>query len=310
MATDYVLFIHGVKNRNPVEFQKTAQGLLDSIRQSSQGRPRDLKPVFFYWGDLNVQPQKALQQGLEASPVWKNMWFRDLRTTQVLEFVGDAALYLSRHVGSQVVQRFYETALKPLQGAAPDDRLHLVTHSMGTVIFFDILFAGRWEDPRLDQDASSRGIRQTVAQIRDALFGLGAHPNAGLPIASIHTLGSPIALFSLLSVTGESSHDLTPSFREFLRRLFNLRQNKDLIWCNFIHPGDPIAYPLNGVMPMLLRDSQRYVRVRDVLTQRGNVWNTPFQQTLVPLLKGGEAHGSYWKSELVAKTIGEVMQSV
>ncbi|WP_199305694.1 hypothetical protein [Pseudanabaena sp. FACHB-2040] len=185
MATDYVLFIHGVKNRNEAEFQKTAQGLLNSIRQSMKDNTRDLKPVFFFWGDLNVQPQLTLQRGLEASPAWKGVWFQSLRTTQILEFVGDAALYLSRHVGSQVVRRFQETALGSLQGAAPGDRLHLITHSMGTVIFFDILFASRWEDPRLDEDASTRQIRQIVSQIRDALFGLGAHPGAGLPVASI-----------------------------------------------------------------------------------------------------------------------------
>lgn len=306
MATDYVLFVHGVKNRDPQAFERTAQDLLDGIRKSTNSS-RVLKPIFFFWGDLNVGPQEALKRGLQDSPQWGNMWFQDFRTAEIMEFVGDAALYLSRHIGAKVVTRFQETALAPLQSADPDDRLHLVTHSMGTVVLFDILFARRWEDQSLDNDVNTRNIRQIVGQIRDSLFGMGANPGQGLPIASIHTLGSPIALFTLLSVTGESSHDLSPRLKEFLQRLFNSRRNQDLPWYNFIHPGDPIAYPLVGVIRMLLKDSQQYVHVQDVLTQRGNLWNQTFKRNLLPLLFGGDAHGSYWKSELVAKTIGEVL---
>ena len=308
MTTDYVLFVHGVKNRSQEAFKQTGQALLDGIRKSANDGSRVIKPIYLFWGDLNVGPQQALIKGLEASPQWKNLWFRDFRTKEILEFVGDAALYLSRHVGSQVVLRVKDTALKPLEGAGPDDRLHLVTHSMGTVILFDLLFAGRWEDPRLDQDASTRTVRQAVSQIRNALFGLGNNPEVGLPIASIHTLGSPLALFSLLSVTGESSHDLTSNLKDLLQNLYHQRGKKALPWFNFMHPGDPIAYPLQGMVPALLRNSQLYVYPRDVMVENKGTWNLPFQQSLVPLLWGGDAHNSYWTSKVVAKTIGESMR--
>ncbi|NJL46099.1 MAG: hypothetical protein HC922_11125 [Leptolyngbyaceae cyanobacterium SM2_3_12] len=305
MATDYVLFVHGVKNRSQEAFIQTSRGLLEGIRQSLNDNSRTLKPIYFYWGDLNIAPQQRLLRGLEASPQWKNLLFKNFRTQEFLEFVGDAALYLSRHVGSQVVYRFKETALAPLQNAEPGDRLHLVTHSMGTVILFDLLFAGRWEDPRLDQDSSSQNVRQIIDQIRDVLFGTGRHPGMGLPIASIHTMGSPIALFTLLSVTGESSHDLTGNLRDLLQNLYRQRGLRSLPWRNFIHPGDPIAYPLQGLMPDLLGNAQLYVRMLDVMTENRN---PPLSLGLVPLLWGGDAHGSYWKSRLVAKTIGEAMR--
>ena len=305
MATDYVLFVHGVRHRNRDAFINTSQKLLTRISAVLDDRDRTLKPIYLFWGDLNVAPQKQLRDGLEASTQWRRMWMQEFRTQEVLEFVGDAALYLSRHVGAQVVRRFQETALAPIAQANPDDRLHLVAHSMGSVVLFDLLFAGRWEDPRLDNDASTRDIRPAVRQIRNSLFGVGSNPDIGLPIASIHTLGSPIALFSLFSVTGESTHDLTPNLKILLRNLYRHRGLRSLPWCNLMHPGDPIAYPLQGVMPQLLDTAQLYVHTRDIITERSNPL---INIGLLPLLKGGKAHTSYWKNRVVAETIGEAMR--
>ena len=310
MATDYILFVHGVKTRQKDEFTRLAQLLFQNI-QRSLGTSRTLKPIFFFWGDLNQDAQKELLGGFQKSPKWNEFWFRDFRDTQLLEFMGDAALYLSRHVGSQVVRRFRDQALATLKGAQEDDRLHFVTHSFGTVILFDILFAGRWDDPALDETPSTEGIRKIVFDIRNALFGLGDNPGSGVPIASIHTMGSPISLFSLLSVTdvgqGGSSHDLSPTLKDLLERLYNLKK-KQLPWRNFAHPGDPIAYPLEGVMPLLLDENVKYVDIADLITDKGNIFNKPFQQRLIPILWGGEAHGSYWENQLVSGAIADIIR--
>lgn len=230
---------------------------------------------------------------------------QQFRSEAVLEFVGDAALYLSRHVGAQVVRRFHEAMQIIARPSAPGDRLHLVTHSMGTVILFDLLFAARWEDPRLDTDASTQDIRPLIAQIRNILFGLGSDQNIGMPIASIHTLGSPLALFSLLSVTGESTHDLTSNLRVLLQKLYRQRGMRSLPWCNLIHPGDPIAYPLQGVMAQMLSSAQLYVHTRDVITERSNPL---INIGLFPLLKAEKAHNSYWQNRVTADTIVKNMR--
>lgn len=311
MATDYILFVHGVKTRQKQVFINSAQSLCQSI-QRSIGTSRTVKPIYFFWGDLNQAAQRELLDGFEKSSKWKDYWFREFRTSQILEFVGDAALYLSRHVGTQVVRRFRDEALAPLQGAHEDDRLHIVTHSFGTVILFDLLFAGRWDDPILDQSPSTQGIRQVVDEIRNALFGLPPNPRSGVPIASLHTMGSPISLFSLLSVTnigrGGSSHDLSPRLKDFLGRLHSLKK-KPIPWCNFAHPGDPIAYPLEGVLSLLLDENVQYVQIQDVITDKGNPVNLPFSQTLAPILWGGDAHLSYWKNDVVCRKISEVIRA-
>lgn len=305
MAIDYVLFVHGVKQRQPEQFNRTVQGLLQNAQRSIGNNGRTIKPIVVFWGDLNVQPQANLRQGLEASPQWRNLWLADFRIKEVVEFAGDAALYLSRHVGAQVVQRFQQIAAPILQRAQPEDRLHLVTHSLGSVILFDLLFAARWDDPSLDQDASTRQTRQTVIQLRNTLFGLGQEPKRGIPISSVHTLGSPIALFSLLSVTGDSTHDLTKDLRTMLQTLYHQQGKKALPWYNYLHPGDPIAYPLQGLMPRLMGNAQLYVHVRDIITEHRGL---PITLGRLPLLWGGDAHSGYWQSSTVVKTLAEVLR--
>ncbi|OUL23184.1 hypothetical protein BV372_30105 [Nostoc sp. T09] len=307
MPTDYVLFVHGVKVHDQKEFERLSTILLNRIRDSISDKSRVVTPIFFFWGDLNLAAQRELVAGLKASPKWNDFWFRDFRTEQILEFVGDAALYLSRHVGTQVVQRFKDKALGVLKGGNTSDRLHIITHSWGTVILFDILFARRWEDLMLDAE-----VRESVKQLRNTLFGIDPNPQSGIPIASIQTMGSPLALFSLLNISGNvngvSTHDLTPELSNFLEKLYTLR-HKPLPWRNFAHPGDPIAYPLEGLKQMLLDHSATYVDIQDVISEQGNIFNRPFSQKLVPLLWGGEAHNSYWDNQLVGKTISEIIRA-
>ncbi|MBD2022521.1 hypothetical protein H6F43_20275 [Leptolyngbya sp. FACHB-36] len=303
--TDYVLFIHGVKTRHKEAFCSSAKSLFQRIMQSANGDSRDWQPIFLFWGDLNTAAQTKLrEEGFKKSSKWKEFWFQDFRTEQILEFVGDAALYLSRHVGSQVVERL-ANELGKLQNATPDDRLHLVTHSWGTVILFDILFASRWDDKDLDDKTL-----KYVDIIRRSISGLEPEPPSGVRLASIHTMGSPIALFNLINVNG-SSHDLTPQLKELLRSIYQQRGNKPLPWRNFSHPGDPIAYPLEQVIPLLLdSEGNKFVQIEDIMIRnKTSFLMQPFSQTLLPLINGGKAHGSYWDHPDVPKVIGEVVRS-
>jgi hypothetical protein len=306
MPTDYVLFIHGVKTRSAVDIQRIANNLLTKVDSCLAKDSCQLQLIVPFWGDLNLEPTEALRDGLKASSKWKDIWFQEFRSGILMDFVGDAALYISRHVGSQVVQRIEEKAAEGLKNAQPGDRLHLVTHSWGTVILFDILFAARWEDPKIDEIT-----RNQVNLIRQTLFGLAPNPSAGIPLASIHTLGSPIALFSLLNVASRSTHDLTPKLKELLGNLYALKQ-RPLIWKNYVHPGDPIAYPLEGVLPELLDEAANLVQVEDLICYKQDLvnWLTkPLRQTLVPMLGGGEAHQYYFECNVVARSIAQTIQA-
>lgn len=312
MATDYVLFIHGVNTRQGTQFRQAAETLLNRIQASINDPLRLLQPVYLFWGNVGDDGTQTLLSGLNSSSSWAQFWFQKFRTEQILPFVGDAALYLSRGVSAQVVRQITDQALKQmnlsldmLPSLSSGDRLHLVTHSWGTVILFDVLFAPRWEAEDLDPS-----IRQNIKNIRTGFFGLGAdvNRNFGIPIASIHTMGSPIALFSLINLNNGRNFDLTPNLKVMLESLYQKNDGRTLPWVNYVHPGDPIAYALEGVMPLLLQNDSNKVKIEDVVTT-GNAWMQPFSQTLLPLINGGKAHGSYWSNQQVANKIAQVIAS-
>jgi hypothetical protein len=314
MATDYIVFIHGVNNRIQANFERQAMDTFAKINANiNPDLPRVLKPVILFWGDIAEDSIDVLLGGLKDSPTWQEFWFKKFREEQIVNFVGDAILYLSRNVSIQMIKQMTEQALCQINISLEDlqnnsiqegDRLHLVTHSWGTVILFDIMFADRWEDPQLPAD-----IRESVNNIRSAFFGIGKPEikNKGIPIASIHTMGSPISLFNLLNSSGAKSFNLTPKLKEFLSSLHE-KTGKPLPWWNYAHPGDPIAYPLKGVMKLSLDEASEFVKIEDVITP-ANSWLKLFNQSIFSIVQGGEAHGSYWNSKLVIKTIAQVIQS-
>ncbi|MBD2495902.1 hypothetical protein [Nostoc sp. FACHB-280] len=309
MATDYVLFIHGVNTRN----ENYAREMFERLEKSVGDRQRNLKPIALYWGDVNKPAESNLLGQLRRSSYWDDMWFRGFREQQIIQFAGDAALYISRHVGAKVVNRLKTQAIaNGLDKAQTDDRLHIVSHSWGTVILFDILFASRWDDPRVPG-------HNDVMEIRDSIFGVAGNNSEllrqGIPIASIHTLGSPLAIFSLTNVNpgkddanSPSTHDITPNLQTLLECLQEVRKGKKLPWRNYLHPGDPIAYPLKELMTDLVDGDTKYLDIQEILTHNAGWLEIPLAQTLLPLLSGGDAHGSYWRNNKVIQEIINVVQ--
>jgi len=316
MPTDYLLFNHGVSTREARPEPTYADPLFELIQRFYNIPGRTLKKIALYWGDVNKPQEAELLQTYQQSSIWPQLWFRDFREKQLLQFAGDAALYISRAVGAKVADTLKEQAVQGLQGYdAKEDRLHIVTHSMGTVILFDILFSARWDPDYIPGHAS-------VEVIRDGLFGISPDPTQGIRLGSISTMGSPIGFFSLLDVTRTpnelqdaqghilSTHDITPRLEQFLGALHQELGTK-LPWYNFVHPGDPIAYPLEKLLPKLVDGEEKYIDIQDILTHPTSLTDfltEPFSQTLVALLHGGEAHNSYWQNELVAQKITEAIE--
>lgn len=316
MPTDYLLFNHGVNTREARPLPTYADPLFELIQRYYEAPGRTLKKIALYWGNLNKTEEQKLLQAYQNSSIWPQLWFIDFREKQLLQFAGDAALYISRAVGSKVADALKEQALAGLQGYDPkEDRLHIVTHSMGTVILFDILFSARWDPDYMPGHAS-------VEVIRAGLFGVSPHATQGIRLGSISTMGSPIGFFSLLDVTPTkeeaqdaqghilSTHDITPRLEQFLEALHQELGTK-LLWNNFVHPGDPIAYPLEQLLPQLVDRDSQYIDIQDILTHPTSLTDfltEPFSQTLFALLHGGEAHNSYWQNEQVAQKIAQAIK--
>jgi hypothetical protein len=311
MATDYILFVHGVKSRSELDFSNNTQALFQSI-EKAVGSRATVKAIPCFWGNCGEPALRNLKTQMGQSSAWNKLWFKELRNDQILDFVGDVALYLSRAVGAQVVNCIYASALQSLQNHKPGDRLHLVTHSWGTVILLDLLFAKRWIVPSYKE--ADLKTWEVVQQIRNTLFGMGENPDVGLMLGSIHTMGSPIALFNLINMGEKNTHDLSPDLQLFLKALYT-KTGKAVLWKNYIHPGDPIAYPLEGVSDEFLgqisNDKNAAVKVSDMLVKTNALSEKlmgVMEGNVISALYGGTAHNSYWTIPEISKAIAATIQ--
>jgi hypothetical protein len=304
---DYVIFLHGVNTRREDYQPNYSQSLWD-LMQAENREQRHLKRIELYWGDVgDAEEQALLQRYRRDERLWSQLCFSNIRENQLLRFTGDAALYLSRYTGIKVIERLRAQLGEGLSDYKEGDRLHLVTHSMGTIILFDVLFSGRW-------DPSAVNEYQGAQDIRDAI-GL-----YNMRLCSIHTMGSPISVFQLMmeipiGVPSDGiarsiprTHDITPKFQEFLGEIRG-KLGKPLPWRNYIHPGDPIASPLANVLPDMLDPGGQNLEIRDILTQEPDIFEAPLNmfgdlgEVAQLMLFGGAAHGSYWNSQLVSDQI-------
>ncbi len=317
MPTDYILFNHGVSTRDTHPEPTYADELFELIQSHYHPTSaRTLKKIVLYWGDVNNAAEQQLLAAYRSSAIWEKMWFKSIRETHIMQFVGDGALYLSRYVGAKVASVLEEQTRAGLEGFNPEeDRVHLVTHSMGTIILFDMLFSARWDPVHVPGYSS-------VNAMRHLFFGIGPNPEAGIPLGSISTLGSPIGFFSLLDVDRNienttdshgnilSTHDVSP---RLARMLISLRKGlgRKLPWYNFVHPGDPVAYPLEKLLPQLVDRNNQCIDIQDILIASNHFADMlaePMQQSLIALLHGMKAHGEYMESPAVARKIVEAIE--
>ncbi|MBA2680628.1 MAG: hypothetical protein H0U76_19810 [Ktedonobacteraceae bacterium] len=318
MPTDYVLFNHGVSTREARPQPTYADSLFDLIQsnyRSSSGRT--LKKIVLYWGDISAAEEERLLTIYRSSPYWNQMWFRSIRETIILQSVGDVALYLSRYIGAKVADRLQEQTLAGLASFNPEeDRLHLVSHSLGTAILFDILFSARWDAPNSSGHTS-------VETLRNLLFGLGPTPKTGIVVGSVTTMGSPLGLFSLIDVDQStenktdssghllSSYDITPRLAKLLMNLRNELGMK-LPWYNFMHPGDPIATPLAQLLPELVDRDQQYINIQDVLIPPMGLTEdlvNLVSQWPPSILVGLQTHNEYFERNDVAQRIAQAIEN-
>jgi hypothetical protein len=342
--TNYVVFIHGVNTRDVRDTPHYADSLFKNL-QAEIGDTLELKSIPLYWGDINEPAEKDLLREYQASQVWEKLFFRRLREKQILQFTGDGALYISPSTGSVVVESLKKQLERELSGYKPEDRLHLVTHSMGTVILFDVLFSQRW-----DYNPTSQSYKD-AEDIRDLLFGLPPHEDRGIRLGSISTMGSPIGIYSLMmhsARNSQTSHDITKHLQNMLE-ILHTEGGSRLPWRNFIHPADIIAHPLEKLLPTMIDPAGESLDIEDILTvpsaecgstiNDGNI--ASFNQLLHHLLGSivlqseggmditdalikaanvvelakmvlatGHAHGSYWRSQAVVCEIATMIKTV
>ncbi len=218
---------------------------------------------------------------------------QDIRREFISNFVGDAFTYLNAERGAKIRQTIARHLEDFVEYYPNEKELHIVAHSMGTVILWDILFSDK-----VTSDDDTFKIRSLI--------------NQKVKLKSITTMGSPILLFNMiLDVTPEQVQNFALKFSK-----------QPIRWANIIHSSDLIAYPisrslnLNDSCNLSVKD--KFIstvandwenNMRALHNAAGNV-NPQINQALsLGTIASGaaDAHLNYWKCSQTAKIIVDNM---
>lgn len=200
--TMVVFFIHGVATHNV----KYADKLQNLIKENLIQREKSL-PHFYssFWGDVLRDVGKIwnwIHQDLqEAQKEYKqadldNLFrYRKFREGFLSEFVGDFFSYFNPERGTSIRKLIAEQLHDFIKNNPEETELHIVTHSLGSVILWDVLFSERFNS----QD------KDPAIYIRSMLNGFSESGQLNkIKLKSITTMGHPL----LMSGTGNVSKQL------------------------------------------------------------------------------------------------------
>ncbi len=284
-----VWFMHGASVRQ--------SGYADPLRSRMVNEFPDrgmLTPEFYscFWGDAlgnTDQIWSLIQQDLEAFK-WEHpqldiddvFHYRQRREQLITGFFNDIFYYLNSQQGREVRRTIAVQFLSFLTDNPFEEDLHIVAHSLGSVILWDILFSASFDDS------------DPAFYIRNAIKGLsGAGSGHKVKLRSVTTLGSPILIFSqLLRLNAER-----------LKLFVSRYMGTPLRWVNIIHASDIFAYPIRASLE--LEDSTLYFRDH-YLGERNFLKRQIGDVTMALGLMAD--HSRYWRSSRVANlTIANIL---
>lgn len=279
-----VWFMHGASVRQ--------SGYADPLRSqliaafSSRGLAL---PEFYssFWGDAfgnTDQLWSYVEQDLEAFKLEHPLTdlddifhYRQRREQLISGFFNDIFNYLNSAQGREVRRIIALQLLSFLTEIPFDEDLHIVAHSLGSIILWDILFSDNFspDDPAF--------------YIRDVIKGLGkAGQGRKVKIRSITTLGSPILFFNqVLDIDVQR-----------LKQFASRYTGKPLRWLNIIHASDIFAYPIKASLE--LDDSSLYWQ-DSYLGERNFLKKSIGDVTMALGLVSD--HSRYWRSNRVADLV-------
>lgn len=279
-----VWFMHGASVRR-VEY---ADPLRSRVIEAFTDRGVPI-PEFYssYWGDGLGNTDELwdwVQQDLEAFK-WDYpqvdlddiFHYRQRRQQLISGFFNDIFNYLNSSQGREVRRTIAVQFLNFLTATPLEEDLHIVAHSLGCVILWDILFS-----EKLD-------VNDPAFYVRNAILGLSASDRGRrVKLRSLTTMGSPLLFFNrVLDIRVEQ-------IRQFASRY----AGNPLRWVNVIHASDIFAYPIRASLE--LEDSLLYVRDKylgDRNFLKKNIGDVAMALGLVA------DHSGYWRSSRAAQLV-------
>ncbi|MBW4693705.1 MAG: hypothetical protein KME27_18325 [Lyngbya sp. HA4199-MV5] len=277
-----VWFMHGASVRE--------SGYADPLRSRiiSDFLDQGLSSPEFYssfWGDALGRTDELwglIQQDLEAFK-WEHpqidlddvFHYRQRREQLITGFFNDIFSYLNSQQGREVRRLIAVQLLSFLTDTPFEEDLHIVAHSLGSVILWDILFSESFDDT------------DPAFYIRHAIKGLsGRSEGRKVKLRSVTTFGSPIMIFSqFLRINGDR-----------LKAFASRYTAEPLRWVNVIHASDVFAYPIRASLE--LEDSTLYFQDH-YLGDRSFLKKQLGDVTMALGLVAD--HSQYWRSSRAAR---------
>lgn len=286
-----VFFIHGVATKDAA-YSKQLQSLLkEELTRRDQPLP-DYYPGFWgavlkqtgqmwNWIHQDLQNFKRSFPQIDVKDVFR---YQEFREDFISQFFGDALTYFNTQRGEHIRDELANQLYQFIKHHPAEKELHVVTHSLGSVILWDVLFSERFacDDP-------AHIIRSLLTS------SLNTSSDCKVRLASITTMGSPILFFNMML-------DVQP---EKLEAWAEKYQEEPLRWLNIIHSSDIIAYPLQtslnakSMPKIFFRDKYIWADANGV----EKTARTFGQAHAAMAIAVSDAHSSYWHSRGAARLI-------
>lgn len=286
-----VFFIHGVATRDV----KYADDLKELIRQEFL-KKNQLLPHFYssFWGDVLSDVDKmwnCIYQDVELTrkntpqiPSEEIFRYQKFRKGFLSEFIGDVFTYFNLERGLAIRKKIAQQLYDFLKNHPDDEELHIIAHSLGSVILWDMLFSDRFN------------AKDPAFYVR-SMIGSCDEPNVSRKVylKTITTMGSPILFVNtMLNIRAEK-------IREFASSC----QGKSLRWINIIHASDIVSYPLHSQLN--INSSGNFVFRDEYIWEEANLAEKAArsvnQLDLAMALGVSDAHSSYLNSQKTARLV-------
>jgi hypothetical protein len=286
-----VFFIHGVATRDV----KYADALKAAVRTHCLEKKAAI-PCFHasFWGNAlsdvskmwhqiyqGLHEHKAENPQVDLQDIFRYQTFRE---GFLSEFVGDMFTYLNPARGYEIRKLIAQQLIGFIKEYPQETDLHLISHSLGTVILWDILFSDRF------------AAKDPAQYIRAMIQGFGQEPgkNRQVSLRTITTMGSPILFFNTMLGIDPTRVDA-----------FAQNQAQPLRWLNVLHASDIIAYPLSSFKPNSACFQIQDAYIATDVNLLGKMARAAGQADLSMALEASDAHTDYWNCSSTVKLISE-----
>lgn len=301
-----VAFIHGVATKDVQYADQLKAFIKEEFRKRDKDTPHFL-PIFWgnFLGDIERmwngidKDLQGLKQIYPQSNVEDIFRYKKFREGFLSQFVGDFLAYLNPKRGTAIRKLLAQQLDDFLQEHPEETELHIIAHSLGTFILWDVLFSDRFSD--------NDPVYYIRAMINSLSQASPVKTDRKICLKSITTMGSPIVfLNTMLDVRLEKIKEFAETYQE-----------EPLRWINIIHSSDIVAYPIRASLELDLPrnlDLSKKLFLRDeyVSTDANLAEKTARavgQVDAAMALGVTDAHTEYWQCQQTARLVTDNLLS-